>query len=201
MLWNMLPVVVLTGTAALSQPMDEVVAVPAPLVIHVPAPVPLTAENCCAVKANTTVNIEILDHVNSKLSKRGDTFAIRLAEPIRVDGHIIIPAGAPGMGEVVHAARARAGGKAGELILAVRYFEHEGAKVPLRGFKFGSVGTDNGDVALAVGIAAGPLAYFVSGGEVDVPSGTRANAKISADTSWPNSNAQTPEKPGETNPQ
>jgi hypothetical protein len=47
-------------------------------------------------------------------------------------GSVVAPAGTPGVGEVVHAAHASFGGKAGELILAVRYLELNGTRIPLR---------------------------------------------------------------------
>ena len=56
----------------------------------------------------------------------------------------MVPAGTPGVGEVVHAERARFGGKAGELILAARYLDFQGTRIPLRTLRFGAQqGRDN----------------------------------------------------------
>ncbi len=136
-----------------------------------------------SLPAFTPVDIEILTPLNSKTSKMGDFFDIRLAEPIMVDGKIVVEAGAVGKGEVIHSAKARAAGKAGELILTARYIEDRGQKIQLRSFKFGATtGTNNRDGALIVGAAlAAPLALIISGGNVDVPAGTRAQAKTSED--------------------
>jgi hypothetical protein len=133
--------------------------------------------------AFTPVDIEILTPLNSKTTKMGEFFDIRLAEPIMLDGRIIVPAGAVGQGEVIHSAKARAGGKAGELILAARYIEDRGQKILLRSFKFGATtGKSNRDGALIAGVVvAAPLVLFISGGNVDVPAGTRAQAKTSED--------------------
>jgi hypothetical protein len=122
-----------------------------------------------------------LTPLNSKISKMGDFFDIRLAEPIILDGKIVVPAGAVGKGEVIHAAKARAAGKAGELILAARYIEDRGQKIQLRSFKFGeTTGTSNRDGALIAGVViAAPIILLISGGNVDVPAGTRAQAKTS----------------------
>jgi len=145
---------------------------------------------CCSVPKMTVVEIEIVDRMNSRLNHAGEHFAIRLVEPIIVDGRVVVPAGTPGVGEVVHAARARAGGKAGELILAARYLEMASTRVPLRSLRYGrSQGTDNSGavnvgnmVAAAVLPVASVLGFLVSGGEVDIPPGTRANARLAADT-------------------
>jgi hypothetical protein len=138
----------------------------------------------------TSVEIEIAEGVNSRTSRIGDRFPIRLAEPLILNGRVIAPAGTAGVGEVVHAAKARAMGKAGELILAARYLELGGQRIPLRSFRYGkSQGLDNSGavgvgnvVAAAVLPVASVLAFVVAGGEVDIPAGTRANAKVSTDT-------------------
>lgn len=167
--------------------------------VAVPAEVAPTADSasdtvsdtaaCCVVPARTVVEIEIVDHVNSRTNQSREMFAIRLAAPLVVDGRVVAPAGTPGLGEIVHAARARAGGKAGELILAARYLEVEGVRLPLRSFRYGpSQGLDNsgavnagGMVAAALLPAAAVLGFLISGGEVDIPAGTRAHAMIASE--------------------
>jgi hypothetical protein len=131
--------------------------------------------------ADTIVEFEITDHINSKTNAIGDVFQIRLVNPIVQNGQAIVPAGTQGTGEIIHVARARAGGKAGELILAVRYLELGGQKIPLHGFRFGKGGQSNVDGGMVLAFAAGPMAYLVVGGEVDVPSGTPGHAKTAGD--------------------
>ena len=59
---------------------------------------------CCTIPARTSLELEIVDRVSSKANRAGDRFAIRLAEPLLVDGQILIPAGTAGVGEVIHSA-------------------------------------------------------------------------------------------------
>ncbi len=137
-----------------------------------------------SLPAFSIVELEIAEPLNSKTSKIGQFFDIRLAAPIMLDGKQLVPAGAIGQGEVIHAAKARAGGKAGELILAARYIEHDGQRIALRSFKFGVSGTgrNNTHEALAAGtIIATPLVLLITGGNVDVPAGTLAHAKTATD--------------------
>jgi hypothetical protein len=144
---------------------------------------------CCTVPARTPIEIEIMETVNSKTNHTLDLFHFRLAEPLTVEGHVVIPAGTPGVGEVVHAARARAGGKAGELILAARYLDLGGNRVPLRTLRYGrSQGRDNsaavntgGMIAAATIPAAAMIGYLIAGGEVNIPAGTRATAQTAAE--------------------
>ena len=140
--------------------------------------------------ALTPVEIEIVERLNSKLVRPGQRFAIRLAEPLVVDGRTVAPAGASGEGEVVHAAKAGGMGKAGELILAARFLDIDGTRLPLRSLRYGrSQGKDNSGTLVAANVAAAAVlpvaslvAFVVRGGEVDVPAGTRANARVSSDT-------------------
>ena len=147
------------------------------------------AAACCTVPARTPIEIEITDTINSRANHSADSFHFRLAEPLTIDGHVVIPAGTPGVGEVVHAARARAMGKAGELILAARYLELGGRRIPLRSFRYGrSQGRDISNGTLITTAVVGavipiltPIAFLVAGGEVNIPAGTRANAQTSVE--------------------
>lgn len=153
------------------------------------APAQPAAPASITVPARTVLQLEILDAVNSKDNSPGQSFRFRLAEPLTIDGRVLIPAGTPGVGEVVHAARARAMGKAGELILAARYLEHDGRRIALRTLRFGSSqGLDNSGalttlnvVAAATVPVASLVAIGISGGEVRVPAGARATAQTSAE--------------------
>jgi hypothetical protein len=166
---------------------------PEPPVPALQMPPPVPESPCCTLPARTPVEIEIVETVNSKTSHSRDNFAFRLAEPLSVDGRVVAPAGTPGVGEVVHAARARAGGKAGELILAARYLDLNGTRVPLRSLRYGrSTGADNigavtvgNIVAAAVLPAAAVIGYLIAGGEVNIPAGTRVNAQTSAEINLP----------------
>ncbi len=146
---------------------------------------------CCAIPALTVVDIEILSTLNSQANHIGEKFAIRLAHSIVVDGKELVPAGVLGSGDIVHAAKSRFGGKPGEMILAARYLEYNGARIPLRSLRAGSgQGKDNGDTATVVAIAVGGavggmLSMFITGGEVNVPAGTIMNAKVSAEITIP----------------
>jgi hypothetical protein len=153
------------------------------------APAEAAAAGCCTVPARTPIEIEILDTLNSKASHNGDRFAFRLAAPLTIDGQIVIPAGTTGVGEVVHAERARFGGRAGELILAARYLDLAGRQIPLRTLRFGpqqgrdSTGTINSlNMAAAATVPAlAMIGFLVAGGEVNVPAGTHASAQIAAE--------------------
>lgn len=168
------------ATALPAQPTQDPVQA---LQVHPPAAgASPTHAGCCLLPNGALVDIEIGEPVSSKRHKRGETFALRLAEPLVVDGQTVLPAGTPGVGEIIHAAASGGGGKAGELLLAARYLEVDGRQVPLRGFRMGAAGKDNTQGALVASFALGPFAQFIHGREIEIPAGARANAKLAADT-------------------
>lgn len=158
----------------------ETAAPPAPVQQDEPQPV-------VAIPAMTPVQLQIMTDIDSKTAKIGEMFPIKLSGPITIDGKLVVEQGITGQGEIVHAAKARAAGKAGELILAARYLDWNGVRIPLRTFRYGpEVGESR--VAEAMGAAvviAAPVALLIAGGEMRVPAGTRAIAKVSADVLIP----------------
>ena len=137
--------------------------------------------------AGTVVPIELAEPVSTKAQKRGDMFAIRLAAPIVVDGETLVPMGAPGLGQVVDAGGGGLGGRPGKLILAARYVQYQGVRVPLRGFHLAAVGRDNGSAAMAVALVpyVGLLSLAITGGDVSYPAGMEADAKVAAEVVFP----------------
>lgn len=128
--------------------------------------------------SGTEVAVRVEEAVSSKTHVAGDFFKISLAEPIIHQHQIIIPAGAQGEGQIVHASKPQFGGKAGELILAARYVVHQDRKVPLRGFQLGAEGGSNQGLANAAAIFAAPLPLVIMGRSAVVPPGTTGIAKL-----------------------
>jgi hypothetical protein len=139
--------------------------------------------SCCTIAADTPVRIAVVEPVSSRSSRTGERFAIRLAEPIVVDGHVLVPAGAPGVGEVVHAQQRGGFSRPGELILAARYIAHGEVRIPLHKLRFAMSGAD-GTTRWVVGY---PATYMtVSGvGHVDVAAGTILQARVAAPVTVP----------------
>lgn len=158
-----------------------------------PAPAAVAAEMVTIPKL-TPIVIEILDPLGSKTSKSLDSYRIRLAEPIVIEGVELVPAGAEGQGEVVHAKKAGGMGAAGELVLAARWLDIGGTQMRLRSMELiergegrDRTGTVN---AINVASAASPLpigliGYFIGGGNIDIPAGALASAKLAADFQVP----------------
>jgi len=137
------------------------------------------------VPALTPVPVRLEEPISSNKNKIGDHFRITVAEDVRVGDALVIPAGSAGEGEVIHAARSGAGGKAGELILAARYVRVGDIEVRLRSFALGVVGKDQAANSLAASMIIGPFAMFVKGGVITVPPATLGIAKTALEFKLP----------------
>ena len=179
----MLAALVAAAVAAPAPAPPSALVAPAGGPASAPASPPTVA--CCLIANGTVVVIEIEDDLSSRHRRPGDAFSIRLAEPVAVGGKVVLPEGLRGVGEVVDGAPSGFGGKPGKLVLAVRYLRADGVHVPLHGLKLSGTGKDQTGTALVVSIAVGLPGIFVHGGEIDIPAGTLARAKIGADMTLP----------------
>ncbi len=148
---------------------------------------PATLENVAQASAapvlplGTTIMIQLDAPVSSRTATRGDMFPISLAEPVRIDGVELIPAGITGEGQVVHSAGTGFGGRAGELIVAARYLMWGDRRIPLRGMRISTAGRNNTAEAIAVGQLIPFGGLFVTGTSVDLPIGQIAIARFAED--------------------
>ncbi|GGY95916.1 hypothetical protein GCM10011614_08330 [Novosphingobium colocasiae] len=136
--------------------------------------------------------------LGSRISKTFDRFPIHLYEAIVIDGRTLVPAGASGWGEVVHAKKAGGSGAAGELVLAARVLTVDGRELHLRSLRLGGSGENHNQAATTLaavaGLAGAVGGWLMKGSEVDVPSGTIAGAKVAEDFAVAES-AVTPQAP------
>lgn len=134
--------------------------------------------------ANSAIELETVDPVSSRTSKTGDFFKLKVrADVIASDGAILIPAGTPAVGQVVHAAKSGGGGKGGELILAARYVELAQGQVKLRS-GFGAAGKARVGATLASSVVIGPFAMLIKGKDLELPAATPLSARLAQDTSF-----------------
>lgn len=131
--------------------------------------------------ALTLVQLEIDAPLSSKTAKIGDHFPLHLALPIALDGREVIPAGARGEGEVIHAKKAGMSGSAGILLLAARYIDVGGKRLKLRSMQLQALGQGNENAAALASAAIGVLAFVVTGSNSEVVAGSRAAAKTAED--------------------
>jgi hypothetical protein len=137
------------------------------------------------------IQIAVDAELSSKTSIADQMFPIRLAEAVVVDGVEVLPAGITGEGQVVHAKKAGLAGAAGELVLAARYLDYNGRRIDLRSFRFMEAGSDvlskgqdNIGVSSVTTAIAGPIGFFMQGGNTNITPGTLATAKTRNDEAF-----------------
>jgi hypothetical protein len=145
---------------------------------------PQSQPYCCVLPQGTAVAVQLADAVDTETAKAGDRIAIRLAAPVIVDGQVVLPAGTRGEGRVVQASGAGLGGKGAKLVVSADYLTVGGGTVPLGGMQLTGAGKDHSmaaDLASLGGWISLPLGFVgfaVTGGEIEIPAGTNAAAKV-----------------------
>ncbi|PKP94476.1 MAG: hypothetical protein CVT77_02000 [Alphaproteobacteria bacterium HGW-Alphaproteobacteria-16] len=153
---------------------------------------PMALPEAVSIPAGTSVEVELAEPLSSKTATQGQRFSIRLAAPLLDgNGRAVLPSGATGEGEVIHARKAGFAGKAGEMIVAARFIRCGPIEVPLGKFRFGGTGTSRSDAAgtvNALGAGAAVLgtvgtlvAFMIQGGQIEIGSGERGVAKLKED--------------------
>lgn len=147
-----------------------------------------------ALVSGTPIGVDLVidEALSSRTSMIGDHFRLHLATPaLDAAGRMLIPAGIVGEGEVIHAAKAGGAGRAGEMIVAARFLQCGTLRIRLGHTRLGVRGRDGSTAAGAANAAAAGaavlaplagagalLAFAIKGGEVIVPAGTPAAARI-----------------------
>ena len=141
------------------------------------------------IPAKTVVLLTLDTTVSSKTAVPGDFFQLKVAQDLKINNQVIIPAGTPATGEVIHAQKAASFGKPGELLVTVRYIDLNGQKIKMRSFvpvqgKSNSNAAMTTSVALAVSVApvVGMFAGFIRGGQIEMPANTNVQALVAADS-------------------
>lgn len=147
------------ATAPISQPAGSSSVAPS-----APPPPP---PRVVTIPAGTSVQIQMIDSVDSATNKIGDTFLASLAAPIVVDNEVIIPKDADVQ---VKLASAKTSGKftgQSELTLELDSVKYRGKSYPLTSSTFQQVGASRGkDTAkkTAIGAAIGTAIGAIAGG-------------------------------------
>lgn len=173
----------LAALPAAAQPIGVALPVATPAIPTGDA-VPAPALPALTIPMLTPLVLRIDTAISSKTAHRGDRFGLTLEADLMVDNQVLVPKGAKGEGEVVHAAGVGFGGRAGELILAARFLQVGDTRLPLQSFRISKAGASNSAEAIGVMAAAGAVgaiaALFITGTSAEVAAGQIAIAKTAA---------------------
>ena len=143
------------------------------------------------VPANTLIKVALVDPVNTKNTKTGDTVRFKVASDVIVGGKLVFAKGEPGEGTVTKVQQARNFGRNAKLEIDfnktksidgtdVDTFMGEEAKQEMKNLAMAAGASLAGMVILGpIGIIGGA---FVNGKNIDLPEGTEFFIQTKADT-------------------
>lgn len=132
------------------------------------------------LRHGTRVPMQTLQPLSSKRARQGQRFDLEVSEDVRVDGLVVIPKGARGVGQVSRVVSKGMMGKAGKLELSVLFVEVGGTRIRLDG-----KATEKGSSGAAPVVLAAPLigtsAAFFTGKSAVFPAGTAIDGFVYKD--------------------
>ena len=143
-----------------------------------------TGSSSILIPARTPVIFTLDSAVSSKTALPGTQFLLKVAQDLKINGQVFIPQGTPATGEVIHAQKASGFGKAGELLVTIRYIDLNGNRIKMRSFRPYQGSNKSGTVMVVSQIPyIGLFAGFIQGGEIIMPENTLVEAQLALETS------------------
>jgi hypothetical protein len=146
-----------------------------------PVAAPATAN--AFLRVGTEIPLRLSQELTTKGKKLrvGDRFHMEVAEPIMVQGVVVIPVGSPAMGEITDARNKGMWGKSGHLAARILYVTVNGRQIRLSG-AFDDKGVAGGVGAVLVsGFIAWPAGFFMTGTSARLPIGTMVKGFVDED--------------------
>lgn len=157
-------------------------------------PIPVGTAQDAVLRTGTPVSLKLKETLTTKGKqlKVGQRFHLEVAEPVMVNGQVVMPAGTPATGEVTEVRNKGMWGKSGHLTAQLLYAQVNGRQIRLNG-TFDDKGV-TGTAGVVGAIAFVPVAgFFISGTSAVVPVGTPISGFVGEDV--PVMMAATPQAP------
>jgi hypothetical protein len=141
---------------------------------------PVAAAGELVLRQGTRVPMRTVQPLSSKRALQGQLFDLEVSEEVRVDGLLVIPRRAHGVGQVSRVVTKGVMGKPGKLEVRVMFVEVGGIRIRLDG-----KGKDKGSSGGAGVVLAAPLigmsAAFVTGKSAVIPAGSTLDGFVFKD--------------------
>ena len=170
-------------TALLMTPHPALAQAAPPPTDAAPPPIQAPATSNAVLRSGTEVILKLDEPLTTqeKQLNVGQRFRLETAEPVMVQGVVVIPIGSPAIGEITEVRNKGMWGKSGHFTGQMRYVTVNGRQIRLSG-TFDSKG--NGGVAGAVAVSAIvflPAGFFMTGSSARLPAGTAVRGFIDED--------------------
>lgn len=157
------------------RPVETTASVPPPPSTPPPTPAPVKH----TIPAGSVVSVRLIESLDSRQNKAGDTFRATLNAPIREGGEVVIPAGANVEGRVADASNAGRFSGHAELRLELTKLTSHGTAYSLQTESYQRAGDGRGKgtaETVGAGAALGAIIGAVAGGGRGAAIGTMAGA-------------------------
>lgn len=152
-------------------------AVSAQTAVLTPVPQP------SVLRAGTPVALRLAEAITTKekTAKINDRVRLEVAEPVTVNGAVVIPAGSPAVGELTDVRNKGMWGKSGRIVGRVLSVNANGRTIRMSG-TFDSKGGSGAGAAIATSaIVFAPAGFFMTGKSAQMPAGTVIRGFIDED--------------------
>jgi hypothetical protein len=139
-----------------------------------PAPDPV-------LRLGTRVPMQTIQPLSSKRARQGQRFDLEVSEDVRVDGLLVIPRGARGVGEVSRVVIKGMMGKPGKIEVRVLYVEVGGQRIRLDGKAMDKGASGAAPVILATPLVGIVNAAFFTGKSAVIPAGSAIDGFVYKD--------------------
>ena len=162
------------SAAALLAPAATFAQSASPLVVGQPA----ASQN--VLRSGTEVNLRTRTELSSRTSRVGERFELEVADPVTINGQVVIPAGSIAVGEVTRVRKSGMWGRRGILETRLRYVRVGDQQIRLSGAA-GDRGRA-GTAGVVASVVLLPVAgFFVRGTSAVIPPGTPTAAYTEED--------------------
>lgn len=135
------------------------------------------------LRAGTPISLRLIEGITTKekLAKLNDRVRMEVAEPVMLNGVVVIPAGSPAVGELTDVRNKGMWGKSGRLVGRALSINANGRTIRVSG-SFDSKGGSGTAGAVAVSaIVFAPAGFLMTGKSAELPAGTVVRAFLDED--------------------
>lgn len=142
---------------------------------------PAPAESGPVLRHGTRVPMQTVEPLSSKRARQGQRFDLEVSEDVRVDGLLVIPKGAHGVGEVSRIVEKGLMGKPGKLEVRVMFVEVGGTRIRLDGKARDKGGSGAAGVIIMAPLVGLTTAALVTGKSAVIPAGSTIDGFVYQD--------------------
>jgi len=136
------------------------------------------AENLKVIPDGMEFTVVTVDEISSKTAAEGDPLAFKVAEDVKIDGHVVIAKDSLVKGSVAQAKKAGMMGRGGSLGIRVESaMTVDSQKLKLRSTK-GKEGDDKTGTTVALVVLFGPLGFLKKGKNAVIKPGTEIKVYV-----------------------